>query len=48
MNVGWEYKEEQDVILALKQHTALLLIITAGMDFYNSTLEYSQAILPSP
>lgn len=42
--VGWEYREQQDVTLALQQHIILLPIIMAGMDFYNSILELSKAI----
>lgn len=46
--VGWEYREEQDVTLALKQRRVLPSIITTGMDFYNTMLEHSKAILLSP
>ena len=46
--VGWEHREEQDVTLALKQRTVLPSIITTGMDFYNTMLEHSKAILLSP
>lgn len=46
--VGWEYREQQDVTLALQQHIILLPIIMAGMDFYNSILELSKAIFLSP
>lgn len=38
---------EQDVMLSLKQHRVLASIIAARMDFCNSVLKHSKAILSS-
>lgn len=46
--VGWECREEQELILALQQHIVLLSIVTAGMGFCNSILELSKVILLGP
>ena len=46
--MGREYREEQEVILALKELIVLPSIITAAMDFYSCMLEHSKAIFLSP
>lgn len=40
----WGGQGERDVMLSLKQHRVLASIITAGMDFCNSTLEHSKQV----